>query len=67
MLKNSTAKATTSILKHLQNSSAYEFYNSIGAPKFVLAPMVEQSELAFRMLTRKYGTQLCYSPMLYSK
>lgn len=32
----------------------------------VLAPMVGGSELAFRMLCRKYGTDLCYTPMMYS-
>ncbi|GAB5370448.1 hypothetical protein AAMO2058_001493800 [Amorphochlora amoebiformis] len=35
--------------------------------KLVLAPMVGGSELAFRMLCRRYGTELCYTPMMYSK
>jgi tRNA-dihydrouridine synthase 1 len=34
--------------------------------QLVLAPMVGGSELPFRLLARRYGAQLCYSPMIYS-
>ena len=41
--------------------------DTLGAPKRVLAPMVEQSELPFRMLAREYGADLCYSPMVHAR
>ena len=45
----------------------YAFYRSVGSPKYFVAPMVEQSELPYRMLTRKYGAHICYTPMFHSR
>ena len=38
-------------------AKAWEFYGQLGRPRFICAPMVGQSELAFRMLLRSKGCQ----------
>ena len=45
----------------------WAFWDRIGRPKHVCAPMVEQSELAFRQLCRRYGTTLAYTPMFHAR
>jgi len=43
-----------------------KFLNLIKDTRFVCAPMVNQSDLPFRLLCRELGVQLCYTPMIHS-
>ncbi|KAK4410040.1 tRNA-dihydrouridine(16/17) synthase [NAD(P)(+)]-like [Sesamum angolense] len=46
---------------------AWAYWNKLGRPRFIVAPMVDNSELPFRLLCRKYGAQAAYTPMLHSR
>lgn len=46
---------------------AWAHWRDLGAPRLMVAPMVDNSELPFRMLCRKYGAEAAYTPMLHSR
>ncbi|KAI0883535.1 FMN-linked oxidoreductase [Annulohypoxylon maeteangense] len=70
-MASSTTNGETATAKTKLHGRA--FYESIGSPKFVLAPMVDQSEFAWRMLTRSFLTPaenskvLAYTPMFHAR
>ena len=46
-----------------RNEVAWKWYESIGAPKLFVAPLVGYSEPAFRLLCRSYGADIASTPM----
>jgi len=42
----------------------FAWWQAMGRPRFVCAPMVSGSNVAFRMLVRRYGCELAFSPMI---
>lgn len=71
------AQNDTTAPKQKQKLHGRAFYESIGSPRLVVAPMVDRSEFAWRMLTRSFmpdtpspenkNTILGYTPMFHAR
>jgi len=58
----------TGMTLHEHSKGAWHWWRTtLNSPRKVLAPMVEQSELPYRVLSREYGADVCYSPMIHSR
>ena len=68
---SSNSSSTSTVMEFIDyrdvsDPTKESFFVRIGSPKLVVAPMVDQSELSYRMMTRKYGAQLVFTQMFNS-
>ncbi|KAL9268340.1 tRNA-dihydrouridine(16/17) synthase [NAD(P)(+)]-like-like protein [Drosera capensis] len=66
-LNDAVSNEYQSSAARVERAWAWEHWKKIGNPRLIVAPMVDNSELPFRMLCRKFGAQAAYAPMLHAR
>ena len=60
--------ASKSVIRKASSlSMSKTFFESIGSPRFISAPMVDQSNLAWRLLVKGNGADLAFSQMMHAR
>lgn len=63
----SSKRHVVSMSNGFQESDKSTFYESIGRPRFISAPMVDQSSLSWRVLVKRHGADLAFSQMMHGR
>ncbi|PWA56165.1 FMN-linked oxidoreductases superfamily protein [Artemisia annua] len=63
---NNTKDICSETIWDARIKKVWAHWKKVGEPKLIVAPMVDSSELPFRLLCRKYGAEAAYTPMLDS-
>eukprot|EP01038_Epipyxis_sp_PR26KG_P004404 gene4404-6229_t len=68
-MKKQTTSLRLSMVNKIYSKSTNgpSFYETLGSPKFVSAPMVDQSSLSWRLLVKQNGVDLAYSQMMHAR
>ena len=57
----------TAYVRPSHADAAWAHFRKLGSPRLIVAPMVDQSELPFRRLCARYGSQAGYTPMYHAR